>query len=72
VFPLYDEKCLSRKAVHNWVQKFSQKLSNAVDDAQPSTAVARQQSKNFHAAGFDALVKRWDKRTSAGGGHVEN
>jgi hypothetical protein len=22
--PVYDEKCLSRKAVHNWVEKFSQ------------------------------------------------
>jgi hypothetical protein len=27
----------------------------------------RQQSKDFHAAGFDALVKRWDKCTNVGG-----
>jgi hypothetical protein len=31
----------------------------------------RQQSKDFYAAGFEALVKRWDKRISVGGGYVE-
>jgi hypothetical protein len=24
VFPVYGGKCLSRKAIHNWVDKFSQ------------------------------------------------
>jgi hypothetical protein len=28
-------------------------------------------SQNFHAAGFDALVKRWDKCINVGGGYVE-
>jgi hypothetical protein len=27
--------------------------------------------KNFYAAGFDALVKRWDKCISVGGGYIE-
>jgi hypothetical protein len=27
----------------------------------------RQQSKDFYAAGFDTLVKRWDKCISVGG-----
>jgi hypothetical protein len=31
----------------------------------------RQQSKNFYAAGFDALVKRWDKCISVGRVYVE-
>jgi hypothetical protein len=31
----------------------------------------RQQSKDFYAAGFDALVKRWDKCINVGGGYVE-
>jgi hypothetical protein len=31
----------------------------------------RQQSKNFCAAGFDALVKQWDKCINVGGGYVE-
>jgi hypothetical protein len=26
----------------------------------------------FFAAGFDALVKRWDKCINIGGGYVEN
>jgi cation transport regulator ChaB len=31
----------------------------------------RQQTKDVYAAGFDALVKRWDKRIRVGGGYVE-
>jgi hypothetical protein len=31
----------------------------------------RQRSKDFCAAGFDALVKRWDKCVSVGGGYDE-
>jgi hypothetical protein len=31
----------------------------------------RQQSKDFYAAGFDALLKRWDKCISVGGGYVK-
>jgi hypothetical protein len=31
----------------------------------------RQQSKDFHAAGFDALVKRWEKCISVDEGYVE-
>jgi hypothetical protein len=30
-----------------------------------------QQSKDFYAAGFDVLVKRWDKCIHVGGGYVE-
>jgi histone-lysine N-methyltransferase SETMAR len=31
----------------------------------------RQQSKDFFAASFDAMVKRWDKCINVGGGYVE-
>jgi hypothetical protein len=31
----------------------------------------RQQSKDFYAASFDALVKRWNKCINVGGGYVE-
>jgi hypothetical protein len=31
----------------------------------------RQQSNDFNAAGFDALVKRWDKCINVRGGYVE-
>jgi hypothetical protein len=45
------------------------------DDEETETEVwnwLTQQSKDFCAAGFDALVKRWDKFLSVGGGYVEN
>jgi hypothetical protein len=32
-FPVYGGKCLSRKAVHRWVEKFSQGRSKVADDA---------------------------------------
>jgi hypothetical protein len=31
----------------------------------------RQESKDLYTAGFDALVKRWDKGINIGGGYVE-
>jgi hypothetical protein len=31
----------------------------------------KQHSKDFCAAGFDALVKRWDKCINVDGGYVE-
>jgi hypothetical protein len=31
----------------------------------------RQQSKDFCAAGFNALAKRWGKCINVGGGYVE-
>jgi hypothetical protein len=31
----------------------------------------RQESKDFYAAGFDSMVKRWDKYISVGGEYVE-
>jgi hypothetical protein len=34
VFPVYSEKCLSRKVVHNCVEKFFQGRSKAAFDAQ--------------------------------------
>jgi hypothetical protein len=31
----------------------------------------RQELKDVHAAGFDTLVKQWDKCNNVGGGYVE-
>jgi hypothetical protein len=33
IFPVYGRKCLSRKAVHNSVEKFSQGSLKVADDA---------------------------------------
>jgi hypothetical protein len=31
----------------------------------------RQQSRDFHAAGFDIPIKRWVEGVDVGGGYVE-
>jgi hypothetical protein len=44
------------------------------DDEEVETEVRkwlRQHSTYFYAAGFDALVKRWDKCSNVGVGYVE-
>jgi hypothetical protein len=68
----YGGKCLSRKAIHNWVEKFSQRRSRVSDDETEVPNWLRQQSGDFCATGFDSLVKRWDKCINVGGGYVEN
>jgi hypothetical protein len=40
VFPVYGGKCLSRKAVHNWVDEFSLGRSKVADDARPGKEMA--------------------------------
>jgi hypothetical protein len=40
MFYVYDGKCLSCKAIHNWVEKSSQGRSKVADDARPSAEVA--------------------------------
>jgi hypothetical protein len=57
---------LSRKATN-----FSQGRSKATDDARPGAEVVENTQKDFYAAGFDAMVKRWDKCISVGGGYIE-
>jgi cation transport regulator ChaB len=40
------------------------------DDGEVETEVQkwlRQQSRDFYAAGFNSLVKQWDKRVNVGG-----
>jgi hypothetical protein len=39
MFPVYGGKCLSRRVIHNWVEKFSQGHSKVMDDAQPGGPV---------------------------------
>jgi hypothetical protein len=68
MFPVYGGKCLSRKAVHNWVEKVSLMTKRFETEVRKWL---RQGSKDFYTAGFDALVKRWDKCISVGGGYVE-
>jgi hypothetical protein len=39
MFPVYDEKCLLRKAVTDWIEKFPQGRSKVADDARPGRPV---------------------------------
>jgi hypothetical protein len=57
MFPIYGGKCLSRKAVHNWV-----KVSLKTKRLKRRRESDRQQSKDFYAAGF--------RRTCKAMGHV--
>jgi hypothetical protein len=52
IFPVYSRKCLSCKAVHNWVKKRGKRF---VDEEEVETEVQkwlRQQPKYFYACGF--------------------
>jgi hypothetical protein len=63
MLPVYCGKCLSLKAVHSLVEKISQGRSKVTDDARLGAEAA--------AAGFEAVVKRWDKYFNVDGGYVE-
>jgi hypothetical protein len=51
IFSVYGGKCLSRKAVHNWVANVSLMTKRL------KWKWLRQQSKELYAVGFDALIK---------------
>jgi phage terminase large subunit-like protein len=72
MFPLYGGKCLLRKAVHNWVKKYSQGSSKVTDDEIEVRNFLKQESENFYAAGFEALMKQWDKCIPVGGDMLRN
>jgi hypothetical protein len=61
MFLVYGGQCLLHKAIHNWIKKFSSwtfrshRLLNVFAEWAETTV------KNFCAAGFDTLVKRWEK-----------
>jgi hypothetical protein len=46
------------KAVHSWVEKRSNHFADDEEVGPEARKRLRQQSKDFCAAGFDALVKR--------------
>jgi hypothetical protein len=52
IFLVYGVKCLSRKAVHNWVGKFSQGRSKIVDEARAGAEVAETRFKRLPCCGF--------------------
>ena len=71
MLPMYGEHCLSRQAVHNWVQKFSEGRTSIEYEHRVGRITFRQQPKEFFASGFQGLVKRWDKCLNLYGDYVE-
>jgi hypothetical protein len=71
MFPVYGGNCLSPKAAYNWVKKFSEELLDVADVETEVREWLREQPKDLYAAGFDALIKQWDKCIDVGGGYVE-
>jgi hypothetical protein len=65
MFPVYGGKCLLRKAVHSWVEKFSQGRSKVTDDETLLRKWLRQQSKTF------MLCVSTHKNNNVSGGLVE-
>ena len=66
LLPMYGEHCLALQAVHNWVQKFSERRTSIEDEYRVGRPVERavcvwlrQQPQEFYAAGLQGLVKRW-------------
>jgi hypothetical protein len=60
------------------VKRFKTESRNSLKDVQKSQMMSdqmrkwlRQESKDFYAACFDALVNLWDKCINLGGGYVE-
>jgi hypothetical protein len=71
ILPVYIGKCLPRKAVHSWVVKHGKLFADDEEFEREVWKWLRQQSNDFNAVGFDALVKRWDKCINVSGGYVE-
>jgi hypothetical protein len=57
MLPLYGGKCLSREAVHNWVQKRGTRLADGEEFETEARKWLKQRSKNFCAVIFDAFIK---------------
>jgi hypothetical protein len=52
MFSVYGGKSLSRKAVHNWVEKFFQGRSKVTDDVRPGAEVTETTVKRLLCCGF--------------------
>jgi hypothetical protein len=57
MFHVYGGIGLPRKAVHSWVEKFSQGRSKVAGDGRPSAEVAETTAKRLRCCGFQRSVK---------------
>jgi hypothetical protein len=71
MFPVYGGKYFSHKTVHDWGEKHGKRFADDEEVEMGAWKLLRRQTKDFCAAGFNGLVKRWDKCINVGGGYVE-
>jgi hypothetical protein len=57
--------------VHNWVEKRGRHFADDGGVRNGGAEVAETKVKDLCAAGFEALVKRWNKCIYVDGGYVE-
>jgi hypothetical protein len=72
MFPVYGGKRLSRKAVNDWVEKFSQDRSKVADDTRPGAEAAEKTAKRLVCCGFRLTGKAMGRvLINFGGGYIE-
>ena len=64
------EHCLSRQAVHNWVQKFTEGRTSIEDEHRAGRPVEIATPETLYGV-FQGLVKRWEKCLNLYGDYVE-
>ena len=71
MLPMYGEHCLSRQAVHNWVQNLSEGQTGIEDEHQAGRSVEIATPETLQRVEDRGLVKRWDKCLNLYGDYVE-
>ena len=64
MLPMYDELCLSRQAVHNWVEKFSQGRTSIEDEYPVGRQCARGSDSNHKNFAAQVSGDLWNGGTS--------
>jgi transposase len=62
MFPVYGGKCFPRKAVHNWIEKFSQGRLKVSDDARSGRPVEIATEATVQRA--EELIRADSKKTT--------
>jgi len=71
MLPMYGEHHLSRQAVHNWMQKFSEGQTSIEDEHRAGQPVKIATPETLQRVEDRGLVKRWDKCLNLYGDYVE-
>jgi len=69
MLPMYIEHCLSRQAVHNWVQKFSEGRTSIEDEVGRQVEIATPET--LQLVEDRGHLKRWEKCLNLHGDYHE-